>query len=250
MTIFNAPLLKTVDLSSNHISMIDEEDAKLLSTVIYLNLRNNLLASLSNLNHLYYIKELLLGSNKISIVPKFLLSKTPLQTVDLRDNVFLCDCNVEDLQVWMLTDTVAYLWNSPSTVNRYICVEPDSVNGFSITEVELDCDLPVVTYISISVTCLVLVIIAAFLIVKYRWHIQYKLFLLLNRRANQNYLVNNDVELDDFEGEDGVPLYDAYVIYHNQDEDWVDEQLLPISRRVIRNTSNFVLKTETYALGD
>ena len=43
----------------------------------------------------------------------------------------------------------------------------------------------------------------------------------------QNYLVNNDdADNDDFEDEDGVPRYDAYVIYNNQDEDWVDEELL------------------------
>ena len=229
LTIFNAAQLKTVDLSSNQISVIDGEDARLLSTVTYLNLRNNLLTSLSKLNHLYEIEELLLSNNKISIAQTLTLSKTSLQTVDLRDNVFLCDCNVEDLQIWMANDRAVYLWNSPSTANRYRCVEPDSVQGLSIREVNLDCDLPIVTYISIVVTCAVLVIITIIttvMMVKYRWHIQYRLFLLFNRREYQNYLVNNDVELHDFEGEDGVPLYDAYVIYHNQDEDWVDEQLL------------------------
>ena len=39
-------------------------------------------------------------------------------------------------------------------------------------------------------------------------------------------MLNDDDSDDDFEDEDGVPRYDAYVIYQNQDEDWVDEQLL------------------------
>ena len=55
-------------------------------------------------------------------------------------------------------------------------------------------------------------------------HIQYKLFVLFNRRDYQNYLVNDDD--DDYDDEDGVPRNDAYVIYHNGDEDCVDEQLL------------------------
>ena len=31
---------------------------------------------------------------------------------------------------------------------------------------------------------------------------------------------------DDDDDENGIPQYDAYVIYHLRDEDWVDEELL------------------------
>ena len=81
-------------------------------------------------------------------------------------------------------------------------------------------------YISVSVTCGIVTIIAVILVVRYRWHIQYRLSLLFNRRAYLNYLINDNGADDDFEDEDGVPLYDACIIYHNLDEDWVDEQLV------------------------
>ena len=61
--------------------------------------------------------------------------------------------------------------------------------------------------------------------VQYRWHIKYELFLLVNRRRNQqHYLINDDERIDD--DETGVPRYDAYVPYHIDDEDWVDGELL------------------------
>ena len=226
LNIFKTQQLKRVDLSSNQIAIIDREDAWVLRNVSYLNLRNNVITSLSNLNNLYNLKTLLIGGNKISIFPKFLLSNNHLRTLDVHDNVFICDCRVEDLQRWILGDQVTYLWKnvSKSNVIRYRCAEPDSQQGLSITEVKLDCELPLLMYISVSVTCGLVVIMTTILVVRYRWHIQYKLFVLFNRREYQNYLVNDDD--DDYDDEDGIPRYDAYVIYHNGDEDWVDEQLL------------------------
>ena len=225
LRIFDTPKLKTLDLSFNQISVIDKEDAHMLMNVSYLDLRNNLLTSLSNLSHLYLGAVLLVGGNVITAVPRCFLSNNSLQIVDLHDNVFVCDCTIERLQKWMLTDEVTYLWNKFSEGDRYKCVDPRFSRGFSITEVALDCEIPLLMHISISVACGIVTIIAAYLVVRYRWHIQYRLFLLFNRRVYQNNVANNDVD-DDFEDEDGVPRYDAYVIYHNQDEDWVDEQLV------------------------
>ena len=227
LTIFDVPQLKTLDLSSNQISAIDKEDAWRLSNVIYLDLRNNQLTSLSTLDCLYNVEVLLVGINQITTVPRSLLSSYPLQTLDLHDNVFVCDCNIEGLQKWVLTDDVVYLWNNFSNHNSYKCAAPEVNRRFSITEVDLSyCEVPLLMYISVGVTSVLVTIIAAILVVRYRWHIQYRIFLLFNRRVYQNYLVNNDDADDDFEDEDGPPRYDAYVIYHNQDEDWVDEQLV------------------------
>ena len=226
---FDVPQLKTLDLSSNQILVIDKEDAQRLSNVTYLDLKNNKLTFVSNLKHCHNVNVLLLSGNQITTVPKYLLSNSHLQILDLHDNSFACDCNIEGLQKWVLTNEVVNLWNNFSEAQRYKCLEPDTSQGLSITEINLDyCEVqvPLVKYISISVTSVLVTIIAVTLVVWYRWHIQYRLFLLFNRRAYQNYLVNDDDADDDFEDEDGPPRYDAYVIYHNQDEDWVDEQLV------------------------
>ena len=51
--------------------------------------------------------------------------------------------------------------------------------------------------------------------------------MLFNRRIDRmNYLVNDDGGDDgDQDDEDGIPKYDAYVTYHQQDEDWVADEL-------------------------
>ena len=224
----DVPQLKILDLSSSKIKGIDKEDALRLRTVTYLDLRDNLLTSLSNLTHLYNVKELLLGGNQLYTVPMSLLSNNPLRILDLHDNTFVCGCNIEGLRKWVLTDEVVYLRNDYSDGQRYKCVGPEvgPKSRYSITEIDLDCEVPLLMYISVSVTGGLVIIIAAILAVRYRWHIQYRLFLLFKRRAYQNYLINDDDVDDDFEDEDGFARYDAYVIYQNQDEDWVDEQLV------------------------
>ena len=95
-----------------------------------------------------------------------------------------------------------------------------------MTEIDLDCESNMWVYISISIVCFVVIVATTSLAVWYRWHIRYGFFLLFNRRRKyQNYLVNDDTaDQDDDEG--GLPRYDAYMTYHREDEDWVDEELV------------------------
>ena len=229
LNIFKAPKLRIVDLSNNKISVIDKQNASLLNNLTYLDLRHNQLVSLINFQELGSIKELLLGGNKINAVPHTFLSTKPLlSTLDLHDNMFICDCDIEYFQEWIMTDTVVAMWNNISSGNRYMCASPDSLKGKSITEISLDCLTNIVMYILVSAACFAFLIITTILAVRYHWHIQYRLFLLFNRRRNhQNYLVNDDEAPEDYENEGGLPRYDAYVTYHNDDEDWVDGELLP-----------------------
>ena len=213
LSFFKTPQLRTADLSSNQISVIDEESAILLRNLTYLDLRNNELISLATLQHLPKIEILLLSGNKITVVPKPFLSNTAsLTNLDTHDNTLVCDCSVQDFKDWILTDTVVYLWNNASTGTRYTCAAPESEKDVSVTEVELDCESPLLKIALISITCVIVITVAAGLVGRYRWHIKYKLFLLFNRRRYQNYLINNDDAHEDDENEDGLPRYDAYVI--------------------------------------
>ena len=229
---FKMSKLKIVDLSCNQISVIDREDVLVLSNVVYLNLRNNTLTSLSSLKHLSKIQVLLLGGNEISIGPSpKLLLRNKLNTLDMCNNVLQCDCSVEAFRTWILSNKVGFLTSNCSTFDpdgmQYKCSMPYSRKGLSVTEITLDCESPVVTIISVSIACVVFVTVITALIVRYYWHIRYGVFLLFNRRVHQNYLVNDDDADNNDDEENGMPMYDAYVTYHRQDEDWVDEELLP-----------------------
>ena len=233
--IFKAPQLRMVDMSNNHISIIDKKDGRLFSNLKFLDLHNNQLTSpaIINLQHLQNIKVLLLGSNKITAIPKPLLQTlTAVDTLDFCNNVLRCDCSVEAFRKWILADEFVFLINdcfkfNPER-NPYKCFSPDSQKGVSVTQIDLDCESHLFRYISIGVACLVFVIIIVTVVGHYRWHIQYRLFLLFNR-GNFQHILNNDDVIDnnDIGDENGLPRYDAYVTYHRDDEDWVDGELLP-----------------------
>ena len=105
LTVFNTPKLRNVHLSSCQVSHIDKEDATLLANLTYLDLRNNQITSLNDLQHMRNVKVLLLGGNIFHIIPNFVVSTHPsLNSIDLQDNLFQCNCNIEQFQKWILTD--------------------------------------------------------------------------------------------------------------------------------------------------
>ena len=230
LRIFKSHHLKHLDLSKNHITFIEKEDTILIYNLTYLDLSNNKLTSIGNLQYFRNLQILNLENNQIVTVPKSILSKSKLQhlhILNLSQNPLVCDCNIEPLAKWLRTDKVVYLYFYYKNNKNYCCVLPDSRHGLSITEIDLDCKSHMWLNISVGITCFVILVIAAFLAVRYRWHIQYQLFLLFNRRRNyQNYLVNDDDADQDGDDEGGLPRYDAYVTYHREDEDWVDAELV------------------------
>ncbi|XP_072017375.1 toll-like receptor 4 [Amphiura filiformis] len=222
---FKSPQLQYLDLSNNEISEMGNNLAQFFSNLTYLDLSHNKLTSISNLKHLVNIRTLILHGNAITIVSNAILSslsRHPYKTIlDLRNNQLVCDCSVEAFRTWVLTDNMVLLQHGD-----YQCYLQGSKQNISITEVNLDdCKSYLIQHISIGITftiaALVVVVVVA---VRYRWHIKYRFFLLVNRRNQQHFLVNDDDRIDD--DEDGIPRYDAYVPYHIEDEDWVDEELL------------------------
>ena len=247
LTIFKTPQLRHLKFDSNDVSVIDREDAMFFSNLTYLDLSNNKLTSLhaefftkmmhldltgnqlssvSNILGIQNVETLLLGKNDLKIFPKSFLSKSNLPNMhifDLSQNPFDCDCHVEILQKWLLTDKVVYLQNNVVSNNIYQCAYPDFKKGLSVTGVKLDCESNALMYILVSIVCVVVMIALGFVVIWYRWHIQYRLFLLFNRRQIfLNNIIHNDDEDDE---EEGNPRYDAYVTYHRGDEDWVADEL-------------------------
>ncbi len=167
---------------------------------------------------------LILNNNAITVIRKGVLSQSQhpfLTTIDLGDNKFQCDCSIIPLQNWIREDNIVKI---ESVYNHYLCFSPESEKGSSITSVNLDCESHLWSYIVIGIASTFVVLIVAIVMVRYRWHIKYRWFLMFNRRYQQHYLIANDERMDD--DEDGIPRYDAYVPYHIDDEDWVDGELL------------------------
>ena len=231
--IFHSYRLKFLDLSNNQIADISKQDIAYTQNLIWFNLNNNLLTSIRSLQYLKNIQTIYLRKNKIGVIPKSFLSKSKhsfIKSINLNRNPIVCDCRVEALRRWLLTDNVAYLEGYFKYDKNYCCALPDSTKGLSVTEVPLDCESRMWLYITISVSCAAVLIVISIFAARYRWHIQYRLFLLFNRKRDyqDHRLINNDdvdANMND-DDEDGLPRYDAYVSYHREDEDWVDAELL------------------------
>ena len=224
LRIFKTPKLKTLDFSFNQIVAIDEEDGKFLSNLTYLDLSNNRLVSLRNLLHLNQIEILYLNGNNISIIPKSLLSKSRfplLQTLNLNKNDFLCNCSVVEFKQWLLTDKAINLENSLHMDYVYLCANPTSTLGLSVTEVVLECTSDNWKFVLKVVGIGAAVLITVFLIALFHWDIKNRLFLLC-RCVRKKPAVNADIELEEM---NDIPRYDAYVSYHAEDEDWVADEL-------------------------
>ena len=230
---FKAPQLTTLDMGSNGIEIITKEDALFMSNLTYLNLEDNFLTSVENLQYLTNIQELILSGNKISVIPEVFLRRSNhafLNLLDISNNPYFCSCAVEPFRRWILRDEEVDLVGLDATDGVYQCLSPEAMRGISVTEVDLDCRSPIWLYLSIGLPIFLLIISISILAIRYRWHIQYRLFLLLHRRRNHhNYFDNNydddDEVIDD--DENGIPRFDAYIAYHVDDEDWIDGRLLP-----------------------
>ena len=181
--------------------------------LIHLGIDGNDLVSLSGLEHLTFLKHLNAARNKITEVPQWLISATDellLIKLDLSDNPFSCTCKIEKFRKWIVSDTNTWLQPGP-----YKCGYPETLAGRSISDIELDCRSFTTFYIGVSIPFVTLICAVIIFLIRYRWHIKYKLFLLY-----KNYRpfpeINNEFEMLQLQ-------YRAYIAYNENSEDdtWV-----------------------------
>ena len=214
-----APNLTSLNLSDNQIKNIDSAIAPAFKHLIIFCIDGNALVSLSGLEHLTFLKHLNAARNQITEVPLWLVSTTSapvLITLDLSGNPFSCTCEIEHFRKWIVSDTNT--WLQPG---QYNCARPASLKAISISAVELDCRSLTAFYISVGIPCVMLFCMLIILLIRYRWHIRYKLFLLY---TNFQPLpeINEDFEMLQLQ-------YHAYIAYNENSEDdvWVLNDLQP-----------------------
>ena len=130
------------------------------------------------------------------------------------DNPLSCTCDIEKLRKWIDFNTNTWL-----QTGLYNCATPESLLGISVSEVELDCRSFTPFYISVSIPFVILFCVLIIFLIRYRWHIKYKLFFLC--RNDYPFPENNE----DFEM---LRLqYHAYIAYNKTSDDdaWVMNEL-------------------------
>ena len=215
-----APKLTTLDLSGNQIEEIDTKIVFAFPNIRNLNVEDIILTSISGVDNLKFLQTLYAAGNQITEVPSSLFSNensSDPKKLDLRNNPFQCTCKIETFRKWILSDTKTWL-----IPGQYACATPNSLKGRSITALELDCRSKVPFYLSTGIPCAVFFCMIIVLLIRYRWHIKYKLFLLYR---NYRPFPDNEEEFEMLQLQ-----YHAYVAYNETtaaDDDWVLNNLQP-----------------------
>ena len=166
LTMFYAPQLKVLSMRSNSISIVSDSDSKLLSKLTYLDMSDNDLTTVDGLQHLKSIVTLLLSGNMITSLPEWFLSPSTYQymeSVELANNPYVCDCNVIPFSKWIIGNKVILL-QVDGGFTRYVCGLPDERKGESLTNIELDCKSYLWVYILIGVGGAIILTIILFVI--------------------------------------------------------------------------------------
>ncbi|XP_072319749.1 toll-like receptor 3 [Eucyclogobius newberryi] len=223
MFLKGAPNLLTLQLDSNGFDEIPENGLRGLFNLTQLSLSSNLLNSLkeSIFDDLRSLRVFKLQKNMITAVrPQVFRTPTAnLKLLVMDKNPFDCTCESIFWFVTWLNITNATV---PDVVQEYICNTPLTFFNKSVLKFDtLSCkDLtPSQTlYILSSTTVLLLMIMA--LVVRFQgWRVQFYC----------NILISRTLGLSDAKAEEGRSFeFDAYVIYAEKDESWVERRMLPL----------------------
>ncbi|XP_042239150.1 toll-like receptor 13 [Homarus americanus] len=211
-----------LDLSENEIRTIIPELWEDLHELSYLNLDSNNIAAwnVPNFYNQTNLSVLSLQRNSLIHLTKAMVkdfSTDSLVTVDLRFNVFQCDCTIASLNN-TLNKTHFVSWSS------YQCSEDGDLIFFLDYIVNSTCqDTPnkptnltpinTTTTILVSISVTLSLLLVAVTVYRKRWYVRYVMYNIRVRMAVQKE------DSDQY-------LYDTFVCYSQADRQWVFEHLL------------------------
>ncbi|XP_070567331.1 toll-like receptor 2 type-1 [Ptychodera flava] len=182
----------------------------------------------TTLKRLKHLEALDLSDNRISSVDvQVVEALRNLTVLNLDGNPLECSgCTSKGFIDWAKRDQNVYLSRSIKHETPYLCAprtQSDETSIFAIN-VGWECDLPFI--VSVPVTCFVaLVAICIALGVRFRWHIRYLIFMIKLKCGG--YQLHNDKNIEDEEEALKNRQFDVFVVYSEQDRDWVIRQLVP-----------------------
>jgi len=214
-----------LSLANNGIKSLPSAIFTKLRNIKVLNLSRNSLRQIefhfSHMNMLQVcdISYNLLTTLESDTLQKFsTLMETSNLSISLLGNPIQCSCETYYFLQW-ISQHRKHLMNFVD----YTCLYKGKVVRFSnLTEVVLvdlnfQCSKQIAVIVSATLLGLVLILLSiAVCCYRYRWELRY-FCLKLAQRSRQYQLLNDDVTC----------TYDAFVVYSNEDSDWVLEELIP-----------------------
>nr|KAG5714326.1 hypothetical protein BaRGS_018543 [Batillaria attramentaria] len=169
-------------------------------------------------DHFTNLSILKLQNNRLSRIEEGTFSESTrsrLTSLDISENPFQCSCDIMWFRNWLRTQPGLF----PEAKNGYRC---SNLGGVSITSYDLNeqaCLLnhEVYVFMTVSLTLLLLFLSLLVLVYRYRWNLRLLLYETSAGRTDRrrHYLMG-----DHF-------VYDLFVSYAAEDQDWVTEILVP-----------------------
>eukprot|EP00058_Branchiostoma_floridae_P005996 XP_002591484.1 hypothetical protein BRAFLDRAFT_105256 [Branchiostoma floridae] len=217
--IFDAmPALKVLDLSSSGIAALPGKVFRIHHDLEGLDLSDNQILSLPGQlfpSSLESLRVVSLRGNRISVLPesRYGYFVRGLETLDMQDNFFQCDCDIQWFVSWANASGVVRGWEG----GGYTCSSPSSLNNKALHSYDPDCMTYTSLYTCIVTTTLIsLYILTCFVVHQYGWWFGY-VFYIAGRAFRHREAARNPALRF---------RYDAFVAYSSYDERWITDQLV------------------------
>lgn len=175
-------------------------------------------------NNVTSLRYLYLSSNNINLInetsfPPFLLQN--LKRLDLSNNPFSCTCDLNWFKIWIENTNISlrpypehYKCHTPPEL-KFKRLKDFNITKESCQQRKQDTQVLLASIVS---SCLVFVItIVSVAVYKCRWHIRYGIYLLRSKKRYKNKYSSSEESF----------IYDGFVIYSDEDRNWVHKELLP-----------------------
>ncbi|KAK0049507.1 toll-like receptor 3 [Biomphalaria pfeifferi] len=227
--------LKILDLSINALTVFDGDILKDLDALEEINLSQNNMwqfnISISNMSNLHKLN---LSYAQLGTLPLKTrqdidrLVKTQNITVDMSSNPIRCDCNNIDFIQWMVSSRAF-----DANFEGYMCQYQDSSYkriqdsyDETLSRLSVQCaDHSTIFLVVLSVTLLMVTTVAGAVMYRFRWRLRYLYYvayLVLKKKTKEK-------------GREENFLYDVFLAYASEDEEFILETLLPaLDRRELR----------------
>lgn len=222
----NLPSLQFLNLGKTRLYVMPENVFVHMKNLSRLHLNGNRIASWDGpkvFSRKNIIKTLTLAGNYITVVnqtsfPESLLIS--LEKLDLSDNHFSCTCENLWFRGWIRDNIVDKKDNiSLVSYKNYKCKSPKKMSDAGIRFIDYNpteescAEEPVWMYAVVAVAGLIVITVTiAAVLYKCRWNIRYRLYLM---RRHKYTRLPNDEEF----------VYGSYVIYSDNDREWVHDVL-------------------------
>jgi Leucine-rich repeat (LRR) protein len=215
----NTPALKFIYLSSTNMNFVPVKAFSQLRNIERLYIYVNEIKEIppGAFDEMPSLRYIYMDENEISTIQENVFSsktRLRLKVLNLSKNEYLCDCDLLWFQSWLVKAGPALFME----FDNYRC---SNINNMSVQSFVLNrqaCLFRRTTYI-LFVVCLsiIMVLFIVFAILyRYRWNI--RLMIYETRTSHRNPILLSEEE---------HYRYDFFVLYCNDDSEWVEDQLLP-----------------------